>query len=66
MLVDLAEKLGADAEDVDPGVDGGQLGPLGVDRGLPSPRLRVVDDVVMKQRAGVEHFTDDCNFFLIF
>ena len=60
----LGEQPGAHAEDVHAGLDGGGLAPLGVDRHLPSPGLRVVNDVVVKQGAGVEHLTDDRHLFL--
>ena len=46
-VVDLGEELDADTEDVDPSVYGGQGRPLAVDRLFPSPRLRVIDDVIM-------------------
>ena len=54
----LGEQPGADAEHVHAGLDGGRLAPLGVDRDLPPPGLRVIDDVVVKQGAGVDHLTD--------
>ena len=60
----LGEQPGAHAEHVHAGLDGGRLAPLGVDRHLPPPGLRVVYDVVVKQGAGVEHLADDGHLFL--
>ena len=54
----------ADAQDVDPAVDGLGLVPLGADGGLASPRLSSVNHVIMEQGAGVEHLSDHSNLFL--
>ena len=60
----LGEEPGADAQHVHARLDGGGLTPLGVNGDLPSPGLRMVNDVIVKQRAGVEHLADDRHLFL--
>lgn len=60
----LGEEPGADAQHVHARLDGGRPAPLAVDRDLPPPCLRVVNDVIVKQRAGVEHLADDRHLFL--
>ena len=60
----MSQQFGADAEDVNPSIDGRGPRPLGVDGHFASPRLCVIDHVVVQQGAGVEHLANYRNLFL--